>query len=45
MKAKNKNCTVQKLKITATISSWDDDDETDNDYGDFEEEWLPQDAW
>ena len=36
---------VADLKSKPIISSWAGEDDIDNDAEDFEEEWLPQDAW
>lgn len=33
------------LKSKAITSFWAGEDDIDNDAEDFEEEWLPQDAW
>ena len=36
---------VTDLKSKAITSFWAGEDDINNDADDFEEEWLPQDAW
>ena len=33
------------VNLSLFIAFWNDDDDIPNDSEDFEEEWIPQDAW